>query len=47
MNRALRKRHARIWLILWPVFIIGVILAIKVRPIGPPITSPVEIGDSE
>lgn len=31
MNRSLRKRHARLWLILWPILLVGLLLAIQTR----------------
>jgi len=32
MNRVLRKRHIRIWLLLGPILVAGVVSAIVLRP---------------
>jgi hypothetical protein len=32
MNRPLRRRHARLWLLLAPVLVLGIILLIALRP---------------
>ncbi len=29
MNHTLRKRHARIWLILWPIIALAILFSIK------------------
>lgn len=29
MNQTLRKRHARIWLILWPIIALAILFSIK------------------
>lgn len=36
MNRELRKRHLRLWMLLGPILIAGVVVAIILRP--PPLT---------
>lgn len=47
MNRSLRKRHARIWMLLWPILILGILMAIKMRMNAPPSLPNTSIGDSQ
>lgn len=47
MNRSLRKRHARLWLLLWPVLLVGVVLAIKSSVDSPPAITHTNVGDSQ
>jgi cytochrome c-type biogenesis protein CcmE len=32
MDRSLRRRHARLWLLLAPVLVVGIIMLIALRP---------------
>ena len=46
MNRSLRKKHAWIWLGLWPIFVAGIVVAIMMSNDGPAPAGQAQAGDA-
>lgn len=46
MNRSLRKKHAWVWVVLWPIFVIGIVVAITMSNDGPVAVGHARVGDS-